>query len=143
MAERTSAEKVGGVLTTIFAPTGPVFPILLILGLPAVLCLSIASPRSLLGYPTVLRWTLVWIGIPGQLLLPRIVPWNVVPQDSIGEVLLVYALPLIVLGTVFSLVLIKRSEPKRRAIWLGFAWSTFALQLIGTIPMAYLWAIGV
>ena len=131
--------KAKGALREIWVPSGLLFPVLLILGLPMILCWWLASPRALSGYPTVLCWTLAWARLPGTMLLSWVVPVNAIPAQGIIEQLAAYAAPLLLLGTGISLVLIKGAVPKRRAVWLGFAWSLWVLQVCGTIPMAYLW----
>ncbi len=143
MDKRTSGEKAKNSLGKVLVSTSLVFPALLILGLPALLCLWLASPRSLSSYPRVLLSSLAWISLPGKALLAQVVPMNASLSQSIGGVLAVSIIPLAFLGTAISLVLIKRAVPKYRAVCLGFVWSLFVLQVLGTIPMAYFWAIGV
>jgi hypothetical protein len=140
VTETTPPEKARNAPSKIPVPIRLALPVLLILGLPAVLCLSVARPRSLSHYPEALWATLEWAGIPGRLLLGHICPTATEVLDGFFAS---YIVPLGLLGTVVAFVLIKRSVPKYRAVWLGFAWSVFTLQLLGTIPMAYLWAIGV
>jgi hypothetical protein len=143
MGKITAVEKAKDFFQDILVPTGLVFPTLLIFGGPALLWLWLANPRSFSSYLLVLWWTLVWIGVPGKALLSQAVAMDELPPGSIGGVLAVYVIPLVLLGTVIYLLLVKRSVPKHRAIWLGVVWSIFVLQVLGTILMAYLWATGV
>ena len=142
MDERTSMEKARNILREILVPTGLAFPVLLILGLPALLCLWLASPRSLSNYLGLLWSSFAWIGLPGRVLLNQFVPMNASLSPGIG-VLAVSIVPLAFLGTLIFLLLTRRAVPKYRAVWLGFAWGLFVLQVLGTVPMTYLWAMGV
>jgi hypothetical protein len=141
VTETRSAEKAKLIARELLTPKGVAFPVLSILLLPALLWLWLASPHSFSNYLTVLWWTLEWASLPGNGLLHQIAPSITWTTRSL-TILASYIVPLGLLGTVVVFVLIQRAVPKYRAVWLGFAWSVFSLQLLGTIPMAYLWAMG-
>jgi hypothetical protein len=138
-------QKLKAVAWSIFSPSGLGLPVFLILSWPVLLS-WIWVPRyisymSLLaGYVKVLLLTLAWAGVPVFFLLRGILA-NELSSGFVKSVV-DYIIPLIILSTIIYWVLARKLS-KLRALWLALAWSVFLLQVTGSIPMAYLWYMGV
>lgn len=128
-------------IINLFSPSGGSLPVFLILGWPLLLWLWLDTYHNnpLAEYGTILLWTLEWAMIPGIFLLGQILSIQTPP--SFSEAAVTYAIPLVILSTLIWTF--ARKWPKLQALWLALAWSFFILQITGSIPMVYLWYIGV
>ncbi|MCP4535544.1 MAG: hypothetical protein GY832_00185 [Chloroflexi bacterium] len=137
-------QNVKNVLKGILLPKGLTFPLLFILGMPMLLMLWFTPFHrvSATAYVEMLGAMMIWAQLPGAFILNRITPITY-PAETAWEGGLAYLTPIVIASALVYVILIKKDMLGSRAVWLAFCWSLFLIQVMGTLPMVYLWAIGV
>jgi hypothetical protein len=91
---------------------------------------------SLGEYLSVFLWTLHWAEMPGKWLLAG----NRATRDMrLWEHALAYVVPVMFLGVPSYVLLARRAVSRWRVVLSALGWSFFTVQILGTVPMAWVW----